>query len=45
MYVFNEGTFGYSTVMKACKRVETKIKKDPDYKLAVDKLKQKLGTM
>ena len=23
----------------------TKIKKDPDYKLAVDKLKQKLGTM
>ena len=35
----------HSTVMKACKRVETKIKKDPDYKLAVDKLKQKLGTM
>lgn len=27
----------HSTVMKACKRVETKIKKDPDYKLAVDK--------
>lgn len=35
----------HSTVMKACKRVETKIKKDPDYKLAVDKLKQKLGTI
>ena len=35
----------HSTVMKACKRVETKIKKDPDYKLAVDKLKQKLGTL
>ena len=35
----------HSTIMKACKRVETKIKKDPDYKLAVDKLKQKLGTM
>ena len=35
----------HSTVMKACKRVETKIKKDPDYKLAVDKIKQKLGTL
>ena len=35
----------HSTIMKACKRVETKIKKDPDYKLAVDKIKQKLGTL
>ena len=34
----------HSTIMKACKRVETKIKKDKDYKLAIDKLKQKLGT-
>ena len=29
--------------MKACARVETKIKKDPDYKLAINKLKDKLG--
>ncbi len=33
----------HSTVMKACARVETKIKKDPDYKLAINKLKDKLG--
>ena len=33
----------HSTVMKACARVETKIKKDSDYKLAIDKLKEKLN--
>lgn len=35
----------HSTVMKACARVETKIKKDSDYKLAIDKLKDKLGVV
>ena len=34
---------GHSTVMKACARVETKIKKDSDYKLAINKLKEKLN--
>jgi chromosomal replication initiator protein len=34
----------HSTVMKACNRVETKIKKDKDYELAIQKIKQKLGT-
>ena len=33
----------HSTVMKACARVETKIKKDSDYKLAINKLKEKLN--
>ena len=33
----------HSTVMKACARVETKIKKDTDYKLAINKLKEKLN--
>lgn len=33
----------HSTVMKACARVENKIKKDTDYKLAIDKLKEKLN--
>ena len=33
----------HSTVMKACARVDNKIKKDPDYKLAINKLKHKLG--
>lgn len=32
----------HSTVMKACSRVEAKMKKDKDYKLAVDKIKDKL---
>ncbi|MFV0393315.1 MAG: chromosomal replication initiator protein DnaA [Coprobacillaceae bacterium] len=34
----------HSTIMKACSRVETKIKKDKDYKLAIQKIKDKLGT-
>lgn len=34
----------HSTIMKACSRVETKIKKDKDYKLAITKIKDKLGT-
>ena len=33
----------HSTGMKACARVETKIKKDTDYKLAINKLKEKLN--
>lgn len=33
----------HSTVMKACARVEAKIKKDPDYKIAINKLKEKLN--
>lgn len=33
----------HSTVMKACARVEAKIKKDADYKLAINKLKEKLN--
>lgn len=33
----------HSTVMKACARVEAKIKKDSDYKLAINKLKEKLN--
>lgn len=35
----------HSTVMKACKRVENKVKNDKDYKMAIDKIKQKLGTI
>jgi|AKZA01.1.fsa_nt_gi chromosomal replication initiator protein DnaA len=35
----------HSTIMKACSRVETKMKKDKDYKLAISKIKKKLGTM
>ena len=35
----------HSTVMKACKRVENKVKNDKDYKMAIDKIKAKLGTM
>lgn len=35
----------HSTIMKACNRVETKMKKDKDYKLAITKIKKKLGTM
>ncbi|WP_249029281.1 chromosomal replication initiator protein DnaA [Tannockella kyphosi] len=34
----------HSTIMKACARVEKKMKNDKDYKLAVTKLKEKLGT-
>lgn len=34
----------HSTIMKACNRVELKIKKDKDYRLAVTKIKEKLGT-
>lgn len=34
----------HSTIMKACSRVEAKMKKDKDYKLAITKLKDKLGT-
>lgn len=34
----------HSTIMKACNRVETKIKKDKQYEAAVNKLKRKLGT-
>lgn len=34
----------HSTIMKACSRVELKIKKDKDYKLAINKIKDKLGT-
>ena len=33
----------HSTVMKACDRVEAKIAKDSDYKLAINKLKEKLN--
>ena len=33
----------HSTVMKACARVEAKIAKDSDYKLAINKLKEKLN--
>lgn len=32
----------HSTIMKACARVEAKIKKDHDYKLAISKIKEKL---
>lgn len=35
----------HSTIMKACSRVEAKMKKDKDYKLAITKIKKKLGTM
>lgn len=35
----------HSTVMKACKRVENKVKNDKDYKMAIDKIKAKLGTI
>lgn len=34
----------HSTVMKACKRVDTKIKKDKTYKKAITDIKKKLGT-
>lgn len=34
----------HSTIMKACSRVEAKMKKDKDYKLAITKIKEKLGT-
>ena len=32
----------HSTIMKACARVEEKIKKDKDYRLAITKIKEKL---
>lgn len=35
----------HSTVMKACKRVEKKIKKEKEYQIAIEKIKQKLGTI
>ena len=34
----------HSTIMKACSRVENKMGNDKDYRLAVNKLKEKLGT-
>ena len=34
----------HSTIMKACGRVEAKIQKDKDYKLAISKIKDKLST-
>lgn len=35
----------HSTIMKACARVENKLKKDQDYRLALSKIKEKLGTI
>lgn len=35
----------HSTVMKACKRVEKKVKTEKEYQLAIEKIKQKLGTI
>ena len=35
----------HSTVMKACKRVEKKVKTEKEYQMAIEKIKQKLGTI
>ncbi|MDD3027263.1 MAG: chromosomal replication initiator protein DnaA [Erysipelotrichaceae bacterium] len=35
----------HSTVMKACKRVETKLKKDVEYKKALNQIKERLGVL